>query len=1118
MGTFNINNLLGGNVMGDLSKLGQGDAQVKLSAALNAVPGGFGEKLVKLIEAGEYGKAAARDAVNANRDRDAGGAGVDIVDNINSIIADALEGQNALLDGLNAIDAIDTDADGSDAAKDSFVNALTFEERLRMGNELIAYAFKKIAGLLDAPEEELPQSLTVEFSVGDADQFAAIMMYLDVTVKMITEMGPAAFAENMGQDFGAGALAEIVAPWDSAALTEFANGLRKEKFHLEMAFRLIGVHEMISGMAAEKSHQGVATGIPQAANPADLGMTTSDLAHAFGSLIREELTSAMERVRMITSGQAEMTDLEKAAVQLGTVNSEILKAALNGAGAPDSSVFENINLGTAKPESAENVNTDVNAEVKAGVNTEVKADNAKADAGINANGDTEVKADVNDVNNAGVSAEANAKSTAKKAADGFELPFSARELTGGKTRDRAEAANRKAFESVNASGQAKTSAVNDVVIPVSAKESLKKSAADNGVHVEKKVTGNVNTEAQVKSVSNDSIEIPVSAKESLKKGVVDNGVHVEKKVFGNVNTEAQVKGVSNDNVEIPVSAKESVKKIAVDNSVHVEKKVTSNVNTESQVKGVSNDNVEIPVSVKEPVKKSVVDNGVHVGKKVFGNVNTEAQVKNVSNDDVVIPVSAKESVKKSVVDNSVHVEKKITGNVNTEAQVKNVSNDNVDIPVSAKESVRKSAVDGGVHAEKKVTDDVNTAVKANGLHKEPVNRSAVDSGVSVDKKVADSVNTAVKADAADGGVSVDKKVSDNVNTAVKAGDLPDDDADIDADVENAPVNTVKESINRKVSENNDFAAKASNPSADDVEVAARVAEHVVSNKSNDSKKSSDNAKSTANKAAANTDKSAGNVNATAGNRQETLAQNDFAVKAKRNADTGDSANTAKPNGNAKTDNTGDGKPSINNNLVFSGLENSAVESEVSADSGESFSSAEAAGPKPAASVEYTEKAAAAPSRFDGEAVIRQIAERMQHAVRNGAHEVRMTLRPEALGEVRMSIRVEGDVVMARMQVENRQVKAIVESHLQSLKDTLEKHNMQFGAVSIDVGTDADSDRSPRQAWQELAEAAERSGARRFRESGAAGGSADGEEIDPVSGARGSDTGRRFGNNTFEYFI
>ncbi len=143
-----------------------------------------------------------------------------------------------------------------------------------------------------------------------------------------------------------------------------------------------------------------------------------------------------------------------------------------------------------------------------------------------------------------------------------------------------------------------------------------------------------------------------------------------------------------------------------------------------------------------------------------------------------------------------------------------------------------------------------------------------------------------------------------------------------------------------------------------------------------------------------------------------------------------------------------------------------------------------------------------------QSVVNQITDKIHSAVRSGVTEVRIQLRPEALGEVTLKIRIEGDVVTARMQVENQQVKAIVESNLQNLKDSLAQHNLQTGSIDVNVqngGKDADSGREflNNQAHPEhqIASSAEAS-------------SVDTEDTDPVSSA---ETGRRFGNNSIEYF-
>jgi flagellar hook-length control protein FliK len=173
--------------------------------------------------------------------------------------------------------------------------------------------------------------------------------------------------------------------------------------------------------------------------------------------------------------------------------------------------------------------------------------------------------------------------------------------------------------------------------------------------------------------------------------------------------------------------------------------------------------------------------------------------------------------------------------------------------------------------------------------------------------------------------------------------------------------------------------------------------------------------------------------------------------------------------------------------------------------------AETAQAKAAETVEAVQKSASAFSRADNEAVIRQIMDKMHAAIRNGVHEIRMILRPETLGEVRMSIRVEGDAVYARLQVENSQVKAILESNMQSLKDTLEQHNLSAASLSVDVR--ADSDKSS-EAWHDMVEALRV----RKNRAGFAEEVAGSREDNFIEDAVGADTGRRFGSNSFEYFV
>jgi flagellar hook-length control protein FliK len=143
-----------------------------------------------------------------------------------------------------------------------------------------------------------------------------------------------------------------------------------------------------------------------------------------------------------------------------------------------------------------------------------------------------------------------------------------------------------------------------------------------------------------------------------------------------------------------------------------------------------------------------------------------------------------------------------------------------------------------------------------------------------------------------------------------------------------------------------------------------------------------------------------------------------------------------------------------------------------------------------------------------ETVMNQITERLQAAIRSGLTEIRVQLRPESLGEVKLQIRVEHDVVFARIHVESQQVKQIVETNLQSLKESLLQQHLSCGSLEVSVGNDG---------WEkENARMQERMHGNTTASSGA-----DDESIDDVAAsadvALGAETGRRFGDNTVEYF-
>lgn len=155
-------------------------------------------------------------------------------------------------------------------------------------------------------------------------------------------------------------------------------------------------------------------------------------------------------------------------------------------------------------------------------------------------------------------------------------------------------------------------------------------------------------------------------------------------------------------------------------------------------------------------------------------------------------------------------------------------------------------------------------------------------------------------------------------------------------------------------------------------------------------------------------------------------------------------------------------------------------------------------------VDVSARLFAMPLKSLEETVMIQVTQKMNQALKSGMHEMRLVLRPESLGDMRMTIQMDGDIVMARITVENQQVKQIIESNLQALRDSLEEQNLQAGA--FDVNVNKGSQNEERQSL-----ASERD----VRALGNVEELADEPIVTHLTG--GTETGRRFGSNTIEYF-
>jgi len=141
---------------------------------------------------------------------------------------------------------------------------------------------------------------------------------------------------------------------------------------------------------------------------------------------------------------------------------------------------------------------------------------------------------------------------------------------------------------------------------------------------------------------------------------------------------------------------------------------------------------------------------------------------------------------------------------------------------------------------------------------------------------------------------------------------------------------------------------------------------------------------------------------------------------------------------------------------------------------------------------------------------KEIVEQVQKTIlnstgKNGTHQISLTLNPEKLGEIKLTIQVEGNVVSAKMNVENSQVKQIIEQNMQNLKDSLAQQNLNAGSLDVNVGE------SGHKELQEKMQHAKN------RIKNGVSGDVESVLTNETQDLSGIDTGRRFGNNSFEFF-
>lgn len=87
-------------------------------------------------------------------------------------------------------------------------------------------------------------------------------------------------------------------------------------------------------------------------------------------------------------------------------------------------------------------------------------------------------------------------------------------------------------------------------------------------------------------------------------------------------------------------------------------------------------------------------------------------------------------------------------------------------------------------------------------------------------------------------------------------------------------------------------------------------------------------------------------------------------------------------------------------------------------------------------------------------IINQVLEKAKVVLTGDKSEMVMDLKPDSLGKLSLKVVTENGIVMAKFVAENQQVKQVLETNMQLLRDSLEKQGMNVQGFSVSVRQDS----------------------------------------------------------------
>jgi len=86
-------------------------------------------------------------------------------------------------------------------------------------------------------------------------------------------------------------------------------------------------------------------------------------------------------------------------------------------------------------------------------------------------------------------------------------------------------------------------------------------------------------------------------------------------------------------------------------------------------------------------------------------------------------------------------------------------------------------------------------------------------------------------------------------------------------------------------------------------------------------------------------------------------------------------------------------------------------------------------------------------------IIKQIVERLKTDFTSEVTQIKVTLKPEYLGDISLKIASQDGVITAQFTAQNQRVKEIIEANFNQLKDTLNEQGIEVSQISVNIGNE-----------------------------------------------------------------